>query len=41
MKKQSKLLSIGADAKTIKGGKIGYITAIQYLSPYMDSGVSM
>ena len=41
MKKQSKLLSIGADAKTIKGGKIGYITAIQYLSPYMDSGVNL
>ena len=41
MRKQSKLLSIGADAKTIKGGKIGYITAIQYLSPYMDSGVNL
>ena len=41
MQKQSKLLSIGADAKTIKGGKIGYITAIQYLSPYMDSGVNL
>tara|TARA_R110000796_G_scaffold43560_4_gene107003 strand:+ start:100 stop:831 length:732 start_codon:yes stop_codon:yes gene_type:complete len=37
----TKLLSINADAKTIKGGKIGYITAIQYLSPYMDSGVNL
>lgn len=37
----TKLLSINADAKTIKGNKKGYITAIQYLSPYMDSGVNL
>ena len=41
MKKQSKLLSIGADAKTIKGGKIGFMTAIQYLSPSDSSGVNL
>ena len=37
----TKLLSINADAKTIKGNKKGYITAIQYLSPYKDSGVNL
>ena len=37
----TKLLSIGADAKTIKGNKKGFITAIQYLSPYTDSGVNL
>jgi len=37
----TKLLSINADAKTIKGNKKGYLTAIQYLSPYMDSGVNL
>jgi len=37
----TKLLSIGADAKTIKGNKKGFMTAIQYLSPYMDSGVNL
>ena len=41
MQKQSKLLSIGADAKTIKGGKIGFMTAIQYLSPSDSSGVNL
>ena len=37
----TKLLSINADVKTIKGVKKGYITAIQYLSPYKDSGVNL
>ena len=37
----TKLLSIGADAKTIKGNKKGFMTAIQYLSPYTDSGVNL
>ena len=37
----TQLLSINADAKTIKGNKKGYMTAIQYLSPYMDSGVNL
>lgn len=33
------LLSIGADAKTIKGEKLGYLTGIQYLAPSNSSGV--
>jgi len=37
----TKLLSIGADAKTIKGNKKGFMTAIQYLSPYDSSGVNL
>jgi len=37
----TKLLSINADAKTIKGNKKGFMTAIQYLSPYTDSGVNL
>ena len=37
----AKLLSINADAKTIKGNKKGFITAIQYLSPYNSSGVNL
>ena len=37
----TKLLSINADAKTIKGNKKGFMTAIQYLSPYKDSGVNL
>ena len=37
----TKLLSINADAKTIKGNKKGYLTAIQYLSPYDSSGVNL
>ena len=36
----TKLLSINADAKTIKGNKKGF-TAIQYLSPYDSSGVNL
>ena len=37
----TKLLSIGADAKTIKGNKKGFMTAIQYLSAYKSSGVNL
>jgi hypothetical protein len=33
------LLSIGSDAKTVKGEKLGYYTAIQYLAPSDESGV--
>lgn len=33
-----KLLSIGADAKTIKGEKYGVMTGIQYLAPSDESG---
>ncbi len=35
-----KLLSIGNDAKTVKGEKLGYLTGIQYLAPAMASGVN-
>lgn len=34
----SKLLSIGADAKTVKGEKYGVLTAILYLAPHKLSG---
>ena len=33
------LLSVGSDAKTIKGEKLGYFTGIQYLAPSNVSGV--
>jgi hypothetical protein len=36
----TKLLSINADAKTKRGVKFGYLTAIQYLSPANESGVA-
>ena len=36
----TKLLSINADAKTIKGNKKGYLTAIQYLSPIRIAGLT-
>lgn len=32
------LLSINADAKTVKGNKLGYLTGVLYLSPYNLSG---
>lgn len=38
MKKHYKLLSISADAKTIKGTKKGYLTGIMYLAPHNLSG---
>lgn len=34
------LLSINADAKTIKGVKQGYLTAVMYLAPSDESGVT-
>jgi hypothetical protein len=33
------LLSVGTDAKTIKGNKYGYLTGIMYLAPANESGV--
>jgi hypothetical protein len=33
------LLSVGTDAKTIKGNKYGYLTGILYLAPANESGV--
>ena len=36
-----KLLSIEADAKTSKNSKFGYLTGIQYLSPWKTSGVNL
>ena len=38
MKSAPKLLSIAADAKTIKGEKKGYLTGVMYLAPYTLSG---
>lgn len=35
------LLSINADAKTRKGTKYGYLTAVQYLSPANESGTNL
>lgn len=37
----SSLLSVGVDAKTIKGEKYGYLTGILYLSPADLSGVNL
>jgi len=37
--KTTKLLSIAADAKTIKGQKKGYLTGILYLAPATQAGV--
>ena len=36
-----KLLSIESDTKTSKNTKYGYLTGIQYLSPYDSSGVNL
>lgn len=36
-----RLLSIGADAKTVKGRKTGYETAIMYLAPHTLSGTNL
>lgn len=38
MKTVQKLLSIGHDAKTVKGEKQGYLTGVMYLAPYTLSG---
>ena len=37
----TKLLNIDANAKTVKGQKKGYMTAILYLAPYKLSGVNL
>lgn len=36
----AKLLSVSADAKTIKGKKIGFLTGILYLAPADTSGIN-
>ena len=36
-----KLLTIGADSKTVKGEKFGFLTGIQYLAPFDLSGVNL
>lgn len=33
MNKSPKLLSVAADAKTVKGQKMGYLTGVLYLAP--------
>lgn len=38
MKTNRKLLSISADAKTVKGEKKGYLTGVLYLAPHTISG---
>ena len=37
----SALLSIGNDAKTVKGEKRGYLTGILYLAPANESGINV
>lgn len=39
--KPSKLLSIGKDAKTVKGEKYNVLTGIQYLVPHEISGINL
>ena len=34
------LLGVGADTKTVKGEKYGYLTGIQYLTPADGSGIA-
>lgn len=34
-----KLLSIGVDAKTVKGEKRGYLTGVMYLAPVSEAGI--
>lgn len=36
--RQGRLLSVSADAKTVKGEKLGYLTGVLYLSPWKVSG---
>lgn len=38
MNKSPKLLSVAADAKTVKGQKMGYLTGVLYLAPHTISG---
>lgn len=37
----SSMLTVGLDAKTVKGEKIGYLTGILYLAPHNYSGVNV
>jgi hypothetical protein len=37
----TKLLGVGGDAKTVKGEKFGFVTAILYLTPAKGSGVQL
>ena len=37
----TQLLNIDANAKTIKGQKHGYMTAVMYLAPYKTSGINV
>lgn len=37
----TKLLNIDSNAKTVKGQKQGFMTAILYLAPYLASGVNL
>jgi hypothetical protein len=39
--KKMKLLNVDANAKTIKGRKRGYLTAVLYLAPYIISGSNL
>lgn len=39
--KRKLVLSMGNDAKTVKGEKLGYLTGILYLAPAMQSGTQM
>ena len=36
-----KLLNIDQNAKTVKGQKVGYLTAVMYLAPYKMSGINV
>lgn len=40
-KKPSKLFNIDANPKTVKGQKLGYITAVLYMAPHKLSGVNL
>lgn len=37
----TKLLNIDANAKTVKGQKQGYMTAVMYLAPYKAAGINV
>lgn len=39
--KPNSLLSVNADAKTVKGVKMGYLTGILYLTPANSSGINL
>jgi len=36
-----KLLNIDANAKTVKGQKVGYMTAVMYLAPFKSAGINV